>query len=97
MRFWFRLLLCRVRECCDYARRLNSVMEPSNAATSEVEASAYSAGYADGYGDACFNPDTVEEAFEKTIVAPLNGRYDEKQRLTDFAMFALGYYAGKRT
>lgn len=39
----------------------------------------------------------VAEAFERTIVAPLRGRYDEKQRTADFAMFSLGYHAAPPT
>ena len=38
-------------------------------------------------------PAGVEEAFEAKIVRRLAGRYDEKQRVGDFAMFSLGYAA----
>lgn len=34
-----------------------------------------------------------KEAFERVVVEPLRGRYDEKQRVADFAMFSLGYRA----
>ena len=37
------------------------------------------------------------EAFERTIVAPLRGRYNEKQRTADFAMFSLGYHAATQS
>lgn len=37
----------------------------------------------------------VREAFEEVIVKPLGGRYDERLRAQDFAMFSLGYRAAE--
>jgi hypothetical protein len=89
----------RSHEC----QHCGTVWRPADVATTGVEKIA-TAGKNDtspvdrGFAAPVAEPpaaqgEAVEEAFEKTIVAPLRGRYDEKQRVADFAMFSLGYNA----
>jgi hypothetical protein len=57
--------------------------------------------YSDGECTVC-NPELLKDriatqartAFEKIVVIPLGGKYDQKQYAQDFAMFSLGYQAG---